>query len=34
MNKKFENYFIKTLHNAKIEEIRDIEKKVFSIRKN
>lgn len=36
MNKKFENYFIKALHNAKIEEIRDIYRKKdgFSVRKN
>ena len=36
MNKKFENYFIKALHNAKIEEIRETyrKKKGFSVRKN
>jgi hypothetical protein len=36
MNKKFENYFIKALHNAKIEEIRDNYRKKdgFSVRKN
>ncbi len=36
MNKKFENYFIKALHNAKIEEIKDTyrKKEGFSVRKN
>jgi len=36
MNKKFENYFIKALHNAKIEEIREFYRKIngFSVRKN
>jgi hypothetical protein len=36
MNKKFENYFIKALHNAKIEEIRETYRKKdgFSVRKN
>jgi hypothetical protein len=36
MNKKFENYFIKALHNAKIEEIRETyrKKEGFSVRKN
>jgi len=36
MNKKFENYFIKALHNAKIEEIKDTYRKRngFSVHKN
>ena len=36
MNKKFENYFIKALHNAKIEEIKETyrKKEGFSVRKN
>ena len=36
MNKKFENYFIKALHNAKIEEIKETYRKKdgFSVRKN
>ncbi|RKZ40943.1 MAG: hypothetical protein DRR16_25770 [Candidatus Parabeggiatoa sp. nov. 3] len=36
MNKKFENYFIKALHNAKIEEIKETyrKKEGFSVHKN